>query len=674
MDIKKPDRKALKSYFVKNAVPTASNFADLIDGTLNQKDDGFAKPPNEPLSIEADGDNTSQKKAINFYRNFADPKAAWTLSLNPRSDPANPATAKPGWNIGDADGNSKLFIDQASGNVGVGTVVPGGYRLNVNGTAFVNGNVWPIAENAGRLRVGAAWGMPGLYSGDDGPKPLMLGAPAGQKVFLGVGDGDAFVEAGTGNAWFKGNVGLGTVAPGGYRLNVNGAALFTGNYVYVNSESAGRLRVGAAWGMPGLYSSDDGPKPLSLGAAPGQKIFLGVGNGDAFVEAGTGNAWFKGKVGIGAGADAPGGALDVRTGGAGGWDRLVVKTTNLWVGGDTQHVTIGEGGAAGIMFHNPHVVWMKGEQRASIRMSGGIGGNYWDIGVRADGSFSIINPELGVNGISIDRAGKVGVGVATATERLEVNGRVKAGALTMGAWPADEGGYAFIGVNTLNQGDAANYSFLVESGAAPGRTFVNSPIDIRFRIKNIEQMILQPGLLNIAGNVNIGGSIGVGGKVWIKTAHGTYLGANQPPNQGVYNGPNKLGWEAFTLEMACSRALKDNIRPLSTEEAMATLDQLAPVKYDYKGEKIFRQHVGFIAEDMPDNLATESRQSLSPFEITPILTRVAQQQRQELLAIKEKVDEAVDYSALIAPLIEAVKQQQAQIDALQAEVRALTVH
>ena len=31
MDIKKSDRTALKSYFVKNAVPTAGNFADLID-------------------------------------------------------------------------------------------------------------------------------------------------------------------------------------------------------------------------------------------------------------------------------------------------------------------------------------------------------------------------------------------------------------------------------------------------------------------------------------------------------------------------------------------------------------------------------------------------------------------------------------------------------------------
>ncbi|MDB5901733.1 MAG: hypothetical protein JWM26_611 [Betaproteobacteria bacterium] len=586
MDIKKPDRKALKSYFVKNAVPTASNFADLIDGTLNQKDDGFAKPPNEPLSIEADGDNTSQKKAINFYRNFADPKAAWTLSLNPRSDPANPATAKPGWNIGDADGNSKLFIDQASGNVGVGTVAPGGYRLSVNGPVFVNGNVYPTAENAGRLRVGAAWGMPGLFSGEDGAKSLALGAPAGQKVYLGESTADAFVEAG------------------------------------------------------------------------------------------TGNAWFKGKVGIGPGANAPGGMLDVRTGGAGAWDRLVVKTTNLWGDGNTQYVTIGEGGAEGIMLHNPHVVWMNGQQRASIRMGRSNGGSYWDVGVRADSVFSFINPDLGLTALTIDKAGRVGVGVAggAAGERLDVNGRVKAGALTMGPWPANEGGYAFIGLNTMAQSDASNYALLVGTGAETGRTFINSPVDIRFRIKNAEQMVLQPGVLNIAGNVTIGGSIGVGGKVWIRTAHtgAPYLGVR--PDGSVYGGPNKQAWEAFTLEMACSRALKDNIRPLSTDEAMATLDQLAPVKYDYKGEKIFRQHVGFIAEDMPDNLATESRQSLSPFEITPILTRVAQQQRQELLAIKEKVDEAVDYSALIAPLIEAVKQQQAQIGELQAQVRALEAH
>src|SRR5690349_11457008 len=97
MDIKKLDRSSLKSYFVKNAIPTEGNFADLIDGLINQKEDGIAKLPGEPLSVQADGNDTSQKKANNFYKNFADATPVWTLSLNPRVDPNNAATAKPGW-------------------------------------------------------------------------------------------------------------------------------------------------------------------------------------------------------------------------------------------------------------------------------------------------------------------------------------------------------------------------------------------------------------------------------------------------------------------------------------------------------------------------------------------------------------------------------------------------
>src|SRR3954471_18397456 len=120
MEFKKPDRATLKSYFAKNAMPTASNFADLVDGTLNQKDDGLAKPAGEPLSVQADGDDASQKKVMNFYRNFADPKPAWTLALKPRADPNNAGTARAGWSVSDADGNSRFFIDQSSGNLGIG--------------------------------------------------------------------------------------------------------------------------------------------------------------------------------------------------------------------------------------------------------------------------------------------------------------------------------------------------------------------------------------------------------------------------------------------------------------------------------------------------------------------------------------------------------------------------
>ena len=62
MKIDRPGRDTLKSYFVKNAVPTASNFEDLIGAGLNQRDDGIARlrgvrfnwrdrPPGETPSI-----------------------------------------------------------------------------------------------------------------------------------------------------------------------------------------------------------------------------------------------------------------------------------------------------------------------------------------------------------------------------------------------------------------------------------------------------------------------------------------------------------------------------------------------------------------------------------------------------------------------------------------------
>ena len=96
MELNTRGRTELKSYFVKNAIPTESNFVDFIDAVLNLKDDGIVKPPGNPLSIEASGDDASQKKAINFYRSFADDKPSWVINLNPRSDPNKPDSRQAG--------------------------------------------------------------------------------------------------------------------------------------------------------------------------------------------------------------------------------------------------------------------------------------------------------------------------------------------------------------------------------------------------------------------------------------------------------------------------------------------------------------------------------------------------------------------------------------------------
>ena len=183
LDLRQKGRADLKGYFLKNAIPSEANFSDLIDSLLNQRDDGIVKSGSDPLSIEAAGDDTSQKKAINFYQDFADDKPSWVLSLRPRSDPKKPATGRPGFSIGDGDGRSRLFIESGSGRIGVGTVTPKA-RLHVAGAARVDGDLVKTGDwgatiggtrHAARARVGELWGKSGVY----GLSGLKLGSNEG---------------------------------------------------------------------------------------------------------------------------------------------------------------------------------------------------------------------------------------------------------------------------------------------------------------------------------------------------------------------------------------------------------------------------------------------------------------------------------------------------------------
>jgi len=125
MDI--PDtknRNQLKGYFVKNAIPTEGQFADLIEAGVNQRDDGLVKAKGQPLSIEAGGDDTSQKKVLSLFRNASDSEPACVLSLNPFGNPSDASTRVAGLGIGDGAGNTRLYLDPTSGKIGVGTVAP----------------------------------------------------------------------------------------------------------------------------------------------------------------------------------------------------------------------------------------------------------------------------------------------------------------------------------------------------------------------------------------------------------------------------------------------------------------------------------------------------------------------------------------------------------------------
>ncbi len=77
---------------------------------------------------------------------------------------------------------------------------------------------------------------------------------------------------------------------------------------------------------------------------------------------------------------------------------------------------------------------------------------------------------------------------------------------------------------------------------------------------------------------------------------------------------------------ASSRDLKENIQSLSSEEALDALEELDPVKYNYKADKE-DAYVGFIAEDAPDLVASKDRKGMSSMDVVAVLTKVVQEQQ-----------------------------------------------
>ena len=62
------------------------------------------------------------------------------------------------------------------------------------------------------------------------------------------------------------------------------------------------------------------------------------------------------------------------------------------------------------------------------------------------------------------------------------------------------------------------------------------------------------------------------------------------------------------------------------------------MKYSYKVEKGER-HVGFIAEDVPELVATKDRKAVGAMDVVGVLTKVVQEQQKTIVETKDKVAE-----------------------------------
>lgn len=92
------------------------------------------------------------------------------------------------------------------------------------------------------------------------------------------------------------------------------------------------------------------------------------------------------------------------------------------------------------------------------------------------------------------------------------------------------------------------------------------------------------------------------------------------------------------LELGSSREYKNNIQTLKKKEAIDALKALRPVRFNYKNDPA-EESVGFIAEEVPDLVSTNSRKSLSTMDVVAVLTKVIQEQQKAIEELSRKVDD-----------------------------------
>ena len=84
-----------------------------------------------------------------------------------------------------------------------------------------------------------------------------------------------------------------------------------------------------------------------------------------------------------------------------------------------------------------------------------------------------------------------------------------------------------------------------------------------------------------------------------------------------------------------SRYLKNNIIPFNID-ALALLNQVNIVTFNYKDDKDNRPHIGFIAEDTPSDLSTPKKNAMDIASIVGVLIKAIQQLEARIKELESK--------------------------------------
>jgi hypothetical protein len=476
------------------------------------------------------------------------------------------------------------------GNVGIGTPSPS-QRLQVTGGNGVINNVF-----LGNVGHGQDWAGFSHFTATSTAGYGFLHNSTGQFALVNKKSGGGYIGFRVDNAdkmviSDAGNVGIGTTNP-----------------------TSGKLQ----------FDNSLGNKVVVWDGGPADRYGLGLngGNLNAFVPAGS--------------------RFSVRQNGYDGTEVMsITGTGNLHAQGDTLSVSYRSNEGPRLLLQNLQKAGL-GNEWAIYNMTGQYGDSlqFWNYGGNGWGSR-----------LTIKDNGNVGIETMTPRAKLEVPG----GAILNGV---------AIGVDPPPVSGVGDITF-----PAPYETIGTIDPRHNLRLHSNSWIVFHTGnvqggtaFIDNVGNLTVNGSMTYGGQLnkldvaegdafaRIR-AHDLLFGhSTRRGNMGraLVDGTNTLllnyagdwpnGCKYYVaMEKVSSKELKQDICSLSSSVAARIVRDLTPVTFKYKQSGCGREYLGFIAEDVPEEIAASDRKAINTDHIVTALTKVVQDQQHFLEVLEEKV-------------------------------------
>lgn len=199
-------------------------------------------------------------------------------------------------------------------------------------------------------------------------------------------------------------------------------------------------------------------------------------------------------------------------------------------------------------------------------------------------------PTIGGSSQVFDNGNRVGIGTTEPKQRLEVNGNIQ--------------------IHEQNSSVAG--LMITQSDGETGYIMHNRASTLTIGAGSVDRITIDSD-----GNVGFGVARPANP---IQMASGAHVTAG-----GVWTNSS-------------SRTRKENIASLPLEDALDTLAHLEPVSFNYKNDRS-ENYIGFIAEDVPELVATRDRDGLSAMDIVAVLTRVVQEQQKKIAELEARLDQ-----------------------------------